>query len=56
LLRQRNATKNVPVVLFSALDERDLGDELGRLPENVSFLHKEAEYDRLVEAIKRMAR
>lgn len=51
LLAKASATCRVPVILYTVQDLKDLGSEIGDMPESVIYLPKEAEIEPLLEKI-----
>lgn len=54
LLAARAETKNIPVVLYSAMGKLDLEDELQNLPPHVKFVLKDSDLESLIDAIREL--
>lgn len=51
LLAEKQETKDLPVILYSMLDEKALHTELGDLPDHIVFLPKRSKTDKLIDMI-----
>lgn len=52
LLANHKETENIPVILYTVLEEADLGDDLSALPSTVSYLPKESDAQPLIDKIR----
>ncbi|MBK6795261.1 MAG: hypothetical protein IPG76_00250 [Acidobacteria bacterium] len=54
LLAEHEETRNIPVILYSAMAKGDLEDELRDLPPHVKFIPKDSIIEPLIDAIREM--
>ncbi|MBS1787714.1 MAG: hypothetical protein JST85_08330 [Acidobacteria bacterium] len=55
LLARYEKTRNIPIILYSAMAKDDLKDELRRMPSHVRFIPKDSDIQPLIDAIREAA-
>lgn len=52
MMAKRFETRNIPVILYSHLTEKTLSEHLGVLPDKVTYLGKNNEYEELIALLR----